>query len=57
MLLHRLNSEVINLLHVAGTRDKSDNLGERDSSPIITVPDDRGKGVVVYGVQIERDLG
>jgi hypothetical protein len=35
---------------MAGARDKSDNLGERDSLPVITVPDNRGEGVVVYGV-------
>jgi hypothetical protein len=57
MLLYRLDSEVVDLPYVAGARDKSDNLGKRDSSPVTTVPDDRRKGVVVYGVRTERDLG
>ena len=57
MLLHRLDSEVVDLPHVASARDKSDNLGKRDSSPAITVPDDHREGVVVYGVRTERDLG
>jgi hypothetical protein len=57
MLLHRLDGEVVDLSHVAGARDKSDNLGERDSSPVKTVLDDRCEGVVVYGVRTERDLG
>ncbi len=57
MLLYRLNSKVVDLPYVAGARDKSDNLGERDSSPVTTVPDDRRKGVAVCGVQTERNLG
>jgi len=57
MLLHRLDGEVVDLTYVAGARDKSDNLGERDSSPVTTVPDDRREGVAVCGVRTERDLG
>ncbi len=57
MLLSRLDGEVVNLPRVAGTRDKSDNLGERDSSPVTTIPDDRREGVAVYGVRTERNLG
>jgi hypothetical protein len=57
MLLDRLDCEVVDLPHVAGARDKSDNLGERDSSPVTTVPDDRCEGVAVCGVRTERDLG
>jgi hypothetical protein len=57
MMLYRLNSEVVDLSHVAGARDKSDNLGERDSSPVTTVLDDRREGVAVCGVRTERDLG
>jgi len=57
MLLNGLDGEVVDLPHVAGARDKSDNLGERDSSPVTTVPDDRGEGVAVCGVRTERDLG
>ena len=57
MLLHRLDGEVVDLPHVAGARDKLDNLGERDSSPVTTVPDDRREGVAVCGVRTERDLG
>ncbi len=55
-LLHRLDGEVVDLPHVAGARDKSDNLGERGSSPATTIPDDRCEGVAVCGVQTERDL-
>ena len=56
MLLNRLDSEVVNLPHVAGARDESSQLGERDSSPVTTVPDRRRKGVAVCGVSTERDL-
>jgi hypothetical protein len=57
MLLNRLNSKVVNLPYVAGAHDKLDNLGKRDSSPVTTILDDRRKGVAVYGVRTERDLG
>jgi hypothetical protein len=53
----RLDGYVVHLPHVADTRDESVNLVERDSSPVITVPDDRREGVAVCGVQTERDLG
>ncbi len=56
MLLNRLDSEVVNLPYVTGARDESSQLGERDSSPITTVPDRRREGVVVCGVRTERDL-
>jgi hypothetical protein len=56
MLLYRLDSEVVDLPHVAGARDKSENLGERNSSPVTTVLDDRCEGVAVCGVRTERDL-
>ena len=56
-MLNRLDSKVVNLPHIAGVRDKLDNLAERDTSPVISVPDRRYKGVVVYGVRTERDLG
>jgi len=56
ILLYRLNSKVVDLPYVASARDKSDNLGERDSSPVTTVPDDCCEGVVVCGVRTERDL-
>jgi hypothetical protein len=49
--------EVVDLPHVASACDKSDNLGEKDSSPVIAVPDDYYKGVIVYGMQIECNLG
>ena len=45
MLLNRLDSEVVNLLYMAGARDKLSQLGERDSSPVTTVPDRRREGV------------
>ena len=57
MLLHRLDGEVVDLPHVTGVRDESSQLGERDSSPITTVPDRRCEGVAVCGVRTERDLG
>ena len=57
MLLNRLDSKVVNLPHVAGARDNLDNLGERDSSPVIAILDDRREGVAVCGVRTERDLG
>jgi hypothetical protein len=57
ILLNGLNSKVVNLPHVAGIRNESSQLGERDSSPIITVPDRYCKGVVVYRVWTERNLG
>jgi len=56
MLLYWLDSKVVDLPYVAGARDKSDNLGERYSSPVTTVPDDRCEGVAVCGVRTERDL-
>jgi len=58
ILLHRLglDGEVVDLPHVACARDKSSQLGERDSSPVTTVPDCRRKGVAVCGVRTERDL-
>jgi hypothetical protein len=57
IVLNRLDSEVVNLPRMAGTRDESSQLGERDSSPVTTVPDRRCEGVAVYGVRTERDLG
>ena len=57
MLLNGLDSEVVDLPHVAGVRDESSQLGERDSSPATTVPDRRYEGVAVCGVRTERDLG
>jgi hypothetical protein len=57
MLLNRLDGEVVNLPYVAGARDESRQLGERDSSPVTTVPDRRHKRVAVCGVRTERDLG
>ena len=57
MLLNRLDGEVVNLPHVARVRDESSQLGERDSSPVTTVPDRRREGGVVCGVRTERDLG
>ncbi len=57
MLLNRLNSKVVNLPYVAGARNKSSQLDKRDSSPVTTVLDRRRKGVVVYGVRTERNLG
>jgi len=56
ILLHRLDGEVVDLPYVAGARDESSQLGERDSSPVTTVPDRRRKGVAVCGVSTERDL-
>jgi hypothetical protein len=52
-----LNREVVNRPHVARIRDESSQLGQRDSSPVTTVPDRRRKGGVVCGVRTERDLG
>jgi hypothetical protein len=49
MLLNRLDGEVVNLPHVARVRDESSQLGERDSSPVTTVPDRRREGGVVCG--------
>ena len=57
MLFNRLNSEVVNLPHVAGIRDKSSQLGERNSSPVTTILDDCREGVAVCGVRTERNLG
>lgn len=57
MLLNRLNSKIVNLLYVTGTRDKSSQLNERDSSPVIIVSDRRRKGIIMCGVRTERDLG
>jgi hypothetical protein len=57
MLFSRLNSEVVNLPHVAGIRDKSSQLGERDSSSVTAILDRCHERVVVYGVRTERDLG
>jgi hypothetical protein len=57
MLLLWPDGEIVDLPHVTCARDKSDNLGERDSSPVITVLDDCCEGVVVCGVRIECDLG
>ena len=57
MLLNGLDGEVVDLPHVAGVRDESSQLGERDSSPATTVPDRRCEGVAVCGVRTERDLG
>jgi hypothetical protein len=49
--------KVVNRPHVARVRDESSQLGQRDSSPVTTVPDSRRKGGVVCGVRTERDLG
>jgi hypothetical protein len=57
ILLYWLDGEVVDLPHVAGARNKSDNLGERDFSPVTTVPDNRRKGVAEHGVRTECDLG
>ena len=57
MLLNRHDSELVNRPHVARIRDESSQLGQRDSSPVTTVPDRRRKGGVVCGVRTERDLG
>ena len=57
MLLHQLDSKVVDLPYIAGAQDKLDNLGERDSSPVTTVPDDRREGIAVCGGWTERDLG
>jgi hypothetical protein len=56
MLFYWLDDKVINLLDMTGTRDKSNNLAERDSSPIITVLDRRYKGIIMCGIRTERDL-
>jgi hypothetical protein len=57
ILRNRLDGEVVNLPPVAGVLDNSSQLTERDSLPVITVPDHCCKGVVVCGVRTKRDLG
>jgi len=57
MLLNRLDGEVVDLSYVAGARNESDDLAERDPSPVTTVPNRRCEGVAVCGVRTERDLG
>jgi hypothetical protein len=37
MLLYRLDGEVVDLPYMADALDKSSNLAERDSSPVIAV--------------------
>ena len=54
MLLHWLDGEVVNLPHMADTRDKSAKLAERDSLLGI---DDYCEGAAIYGVRTERSLG
>jgi len=57
MLLYRLNIKVVDLPYMAGARDKSDNLSEKDSLPVIAIPDDCYKGVVICKMQTEYNLG
>ncbi len=56
MLFYRLDSEVIDLPHMADACNESDNLAERDSSPVTAVPDHCGEGGAVLGVRTERNL-
>ena len=53
MLLHRLDSEVVNLPHMADARDESAKLAERDSLLGI---DYYYKRAIIYKVQIEYSL-
>jgi hypothetical protein len=57
MLLYRLNIKVVDLPYMAGARDKSDNLSEKDSLPVIAIPDDCYKGVIICKMQTEYNLG
>jgi hypothetical protein len=54
MLLYRLDNEVINLPYIADTRDESIKLIKRNSLLGINYC---YKGVTIYGMQTERNLG
>jgi hypothetical protein len=56
-LLHRLDGEVDLLPYVADACNESDNLAEGDSLLSIAILDHYNKGVAVYRVQAERNLG
>ena len=56
MLLHQLDSEVVNLPHMADALDEPGNLAERDSSPVTAVLDNCCEGTAVWGVRTERHL-
>lgn len=56
MLLHRLNSEVVDLPYMTDALDEPGNLAKRDSSPVIAIVDYCYKGTAVWGLWIERNL-
>jgi hypothetical protein len=56
MLLHWLDSEVVNLPYMADGRNESGNLAERDSSLSIAVLDHCSEGAAMWGVWMERNL-